>query len=104
MKALTANVSLRFLKTETKVPPTCKIISRRSLFRFMFTMGGVEIRFHIFLTSAQHGKRRAHQHSRLGSGEGPRSRRYGRTAALRLLVRPCDEDDEDDDDYFLSIS
>jgi hypothetical protein len=42
------------------------------------------------------------------SGEGPRSRRYGRTAALRLLVQPCDEDDDDDDDddgdYFLSIS
>jgi hypothetical protein len=37
------------------------------------------------------------------SGEGPRSRRYGRTAALRLLVQPCDED-EDDDDYFLSFS
>jgi hypothetical protein len=34
------------------------------------------------------------------SGEGPRSRRYGRTAALRLLVQPCDEDDDDDDDYF----
>jgi hypothetical protein len=32
------------------------------------------------------------------SGEGSRSRRYGRTAALRLLVQPCDEDD--DDDYF----
>jgi hypothetical protein len=29
--------------------------------------------------------------------------RYGRTAALRLLVQHCDEDD-DDDDYFLSIS
>jgi hypothetical protein len=39
----------------------------------------------------------------LFSGEGPRSRRYGRTAALRLLVQPCDEDD-DDDDYFLSFS
>jgi hypothetical protein len=37
------------------------------------------------------------------SGEGPRSRRYGRTAALRLIVQPCDEDD-DDDDYFLSSS
>jgi hypothetical protein len=36
------------------------------------------------------------------SGEGPRSRRYGRTAALRLIVQPCDEDA--DDDYFLSIS
>jgi hypothetical protein len=35
------------------------------------------------------------------SGEGPRSRRYGRTAALRLLVQPCDEDDDDD---CLSIS
>jgi hypothetical protein len=36
------------------------------------------------------------------SGEGPRSRRYGRTAALRLLVQPCDE--VDDADYFLSFS
>jgi ephrin-B len=26
-------------------------------------------------------------------GEGPHSRRYGRTAALRLIVQPCDEDD-----------
>jgi hypothetical protein len=26
-------------------------------------------------------------------GEGPRSRRYGRTAAMRLLVQPCDEDE-----------
>jgi hypothetical protein len=34
-------------------------------------------------------------------GEGPRSRRYGRTAALRLILQPCDEDD---DDYFLSFS
>jgi hypothetical protein len=25
--------------------------------------------------------------------EGPRSRSYGRTAALRLLVQPCDEDE-----------
>jgi hypothetical protein len=25
--------------------------------------------------------------------EGPRSRCYGRTAALRLIVQPCDEDD-----------
>jgi hypothetical protein len=37
------------------------------------------------------------------SGEGPHSRRYGRTAALRLLVQPSDEDD-DDDYYFLSFS
>jgi hypothetical protein len=35
------------------------------------------------------------------SAEGPRSRRYGRTAALRLLVQPGDEDDSDD--YFLSL-
>jgi hypothetical protein len=34
------------------------------------------------------------------SGEGPHSRRYGHTAALRLLVQPCDEDDDD----FLSFS
>jgi hypothetical protein len=26
-------------------------------------------------------------------GEGPRSRYYGRTAALRLRVQPCDEDE-----------
>jgi hypothetical protein len=32
------------------------------------------------------------------SGEGPRSRRYGRTAALRFIVQPYDEDD--DDDYY----
>jgi hypothetical protein len=37
------------------------------------------------------------------SGEGPRSRRYGRTAALRLIVQPYDEY-EDDDYYFLSFS
>jgi hypothetical protein len=37
------------------------------------------------------------------SGEAPRSRRYGRTAALRLIVQPCDEGDNDDD-YFLSFS
>jgi hypothetical protein len=36
------------------------------------------------------------------SGEGPRSRRYGRTAALRLLVQPYDEDE--DDYYFLPFS
>jgi hypothetical protein len=35
------------------------------------------------------------------SGEGPRSRRYGRTAAMRLIVQPCDEDE--DDDYFMSL-
>jgi hypothetical protein len=32
----------------------------------------------------------------LFSGEGPRSRRYGRTAALRLLEQSYDEND----DYF----
>jgi hypothetical protein len=36
------------------------------------------------------------------SGEGPRSRRYGRTAALRLIVQPYGEDE--DDYYFLSFS
>jgi hypothetical protein len=34
------------------------------------------------------------------SGEGPRSRRYGRTAAIRLIVQPYDEDEDEDDDYF----
>jgi hypothetical protein len=39
------------------------------------------------------------------SGEGPCSRRYGRTAALRLIVQPYDEDDDDDDDdyYFFVL-
>jgi hypothetical protein len=37
------------------------------------------------------------------SDEGPRSRRYGRTAALRLLVQPCDEDDDDDYDYYFFV-
>jgi hypothetical protein len=32
--------------------------------------------------------------------KGPRSRSYGRTAAMRLIVQPYDEDD----DYFLSFS
>jgi hypothetical protein len=39
-----------------------------------------------------------HMHKLLAhffSGEGPSSRRYGRTAALRLLVQPCDEDEDD---------
>jgi hypothetical protein len=35
------------------------------------------------------------------SGEGPCSRHYGRTAAMRLLVQPCDEDE--DDDYFFVL-
>jgi hypothetical protein len=33
-------------------------------------------------------------------GEGPRSRRYGRTAALRLFVQPCDEDDDNYDSFY----
>jgi hypothetical protein len=37
-------------------------------------------------------------------GEGPRSRSYGRTAALRLIVEPCDEDEEKDDQFFLNFS
>jgi hypothetical protein len=32
--------------------------------------------------------------------EGPRSRSYGRTAALRLIVQPCDKDEEKDDGFF----
>jgi hypothetical protein len=33
-------------------------------------------------------------------GEGPRSRSCGRTAGLRLIVQPCDEDEEKDDQLF----
>jgi hypothetical protein len=38
-------------------------------------------------------------------GEGPRSRSYGRTAALRLIVQPSDEDEEKDDQFcsFLQV-
>jgi hypothetical protein len=36
------------------------------------------------------------------NGEGPRSRRYGRTETMRLIVQPYDEDEGDD--YFLSFS
>jgi hypothetical protein len=32
-------------------------------------------------------------------GEEPRSRCYGRTAALKLFVQPCDEDE--DEQFFL---
>jgi hypothetical protein len=31
---------------------------------------------------------------------GPRSRRYGRTTTLRLLVQPYDEEEDYDDDYY----
>jgi hypothetical protein len=33
-------------------------------------------------------------------GEVPRSRSYRRTAALRLIVQPCDKEDEKDDQFF----
>jgi hypothetical protein len=36
--------------------------------------------------------------------EGPRSRYYRRIAALRLIVQPCDEDEEKDDQFFFSFS
>jgi hypothetical protein len=41
-------------------------------------------------------------HQFLFCGEGPRSRSYGRTAALRLIVQPCDEDEEKYDVLFFS--
>jgi hypothetical protein len=34
-------------------------------------------------------------------GEGPRSRSYGRTAALRLIMQLYDEDEEKDDQFLL---
>jgi hypothetical protein len=36
-------------------------------------------------------------------GEGPRSRRYGGTAALSLIVQPCDKDEEKYDQFFSSF-
>jgi hypothetical protein len=36
-------------------------------------------------------------------GEGPRSRCYRRTAALRLIVQPCDQDEEKDPFFYLSV-
>jgi hypothetical protein len=38
--------------------------------------------------------------STLFCGEEPRSRSYGRTTALRLIVQPCDEAEEKDDQFF----
>jgi hypothetical protein len=40
-------------------------------------------------------------HNHAGGFLRPRSRSYGRTAALRLIVQPCDEDEEKDDQFFL---
>jgi hypothetical protein len=37
-------------------------------------------------------------------GKGPRSGSYGRTAALRLFVQPCDEDEEKGDQFFFHFS
>jgi hypothetical protein len=34
-----------------------------------------------------------HHHHLVFFFEGPRNRCYGRTAALKLIVQPCDEDD-----------
>jgi hypothetical protein len=36
--------------------------------------------------------------------EGPRSKSYGRTAAWRFIVQPCDEDEEKDDLFFFIFS
>jgi hypothetical protein len=33
-------------------------------------------------------------------GEGPRSRSYGHTAALKLIVQPCDADEKKDHQFF----
>jgi hypothetical protein len=50
----------------------------------------------------------SHNHSTklifLFGGEGPHSRRYGRTAALTLIVQPCDEDGEKYDPFFFYFS
>jgi hypothetical protein len=36
-------------------------------------------------------------------GDGPRSRSYGRTAALRLIVQTYEEDEEKNDQFFFSF-
>jgi Zn-finger protein len=33
-------------------------------------------------------------------GEGPRSKSYAHTAALKIIVQHCDEDEEKDDQFF----
>jgi hypothetical protein len=38
--------------------------------------------------------------NRVFCGEGPRSRCYGRIAALSLIVQPCNKDEEKDDQFF----
>jgi hypothetical protein len=35
-------------------------------------------------------------------GEGPRSRCYGGTTALRIFLQPCDEDEDKDEQFFLA--
>jgi hypothetical protein len=77
------------------------------------TVGVMYIVWDIFLRCCHNGRRYTHLWCAYGygfsktsfffNGEGPRSRRYGRTAAMRLIVQPCDEDG-DDDYYFLSFS
>jgi hypothetical protein len=44
----------------------------------------------------------AHRNVFVFIGEGPRGRRYGSTASMKLIVQLYDEDE--DDDYFLSFS
>jgi hypothetical protein len=47
----------------------------------------------LFIPSTHSAHHIAYNYFFGGGGEGPRSRCYGRTAALRLIVQSCDEDD-----------
>ena len=49
-----------------------------------------KVQVYVYLTLQPHQRIILHT---FGCCEGPRSRRYGRTTALRLIVQPCDEDD-----------
>ena len=55
--------------------------------RVIKAYGGVEVEIYAFLASVPN------EASFFFGGEGPRSRSYGRTAALSLILQPCDEDD-----------
>jgi hypothetical protein len=44
------------------------------------------------------------EHTVFLHGEGPRSRCYGRTTALRLFVQPCDEDEDEDEQFLTKFS
>jgi hypothetical protein len=103
------HITKQLLKCRTVVRPCKKFCSGQHQVRAvvkklegMFGTRGSDLYPHTEMNTTDSGPRQvapwgwATKVSVLGflSGEGPRSRRYGRTATLRLLVQPYDEDDD----------